>query len=184
MNIDKFVNSKDFKNCLKRYGGQISQKSELKQEEKWIKQIKDKKLKKELLKFHKKLKKQFGEANFLALLTIPKNKKEEGWLMKFCLRHEWIHILLKKNKIKFQEISKKCWPYDEGINEYMGTYLDKKLDKLEKFRDKENYPLEKKNWIYAIKLRKLFKNKKIPKERKEVIINLLYDLKQKARSKA
>jgi hypothetical protein len=179
-NIDKFVNSKDFQDCLKRYGGQVAQKSELKQEEKWIKQIKNEELKNELLKFHAKIKNQFGKANFLALLTIPRNKKEKEWQMRFCLRHEWIHILLDNNKIQFQEISKKYWPYDEGINEYMGTFLDGTLEKLEKFRDKENYPMEKKNWVYAIKLRELFKDKKIPRDRKKAILNLISNLKKRA----
>jgi hypothetical protein len=116
----------------------------------------------------------------LALLTIPRNKKEKEWQMRFCLRHEWIHILLDNNKIQFQEISKKYWPYDEGINEYMGTFLDGTLEKLEKFRDKENYPMEKKNWVYAIKLRELFKDKKIPRDRKKAILNLISNLKKRA----
>lgn len=172
-NIDKFVNSKDFQDCLKRYGGQVSQKSELNQEEKWIKKIANEELRKELLKFHGKLKNQFGETDFLALLTIPRNEKEKEWQIRFCLRHEWIHIFLDKNKIQFQEIAKKYLPYDEGINEYMGAYLDGTLDKLEKFRDKEDYPMEKKYWVYAIKLRELLKDKKTPKERKKALLHLL-----------
>ena len=178
-NIDKFVNSKDFQDCLKRYGGQIAQKSELKQEEEWIKQIKNGKLKNELLKFHERIKNQFGKTDFLALLTIPRNKKEKEWQMKFCLRHEWIHVLLNKNNIQFQKIDKRYWPYDEGINEYLGAYLDKTLDKLEQFRDKENYPMEKKNWIYSIKLRELLKDKNTPKQRKKSIFNLISDLKKR-----
>jgi len=177
-NIGKFVNSKDFKDCLKRYGGQVAQKSELKQEEKWIKQIKDKNLRNELLKFHEKLKKQFGKTDFLALLTIPRNKKEKEWQTRFCLRHEWIHILLDKNKIQFREIAKRYWLYDKGINEYMGAYLDGTLDKLEKFRDKEEYPMEKKYWVYAIKLRELLKDKKTPKERDKALLDLISNLRK------
>jgi hypothetical protein len=179
-NIDKFVNSKDFRDCLKRYGGQVSQKSELKQEEKWIRKINNKELRNELLKFHAKLKNQFGETDFLALLTTPRNEKEKEWQMRFCLRHEWIHILLDKNRIQFQEIAKKYWPYDEGINEYMGAYLDGTLGNLERFRDKENYPMEKKYWVYAIKLRELLKNKKTPKERKKALLYLISNLKKRA----
>lgn len=177
-NIDKFMSSKDFENCLKRYGGQVATKGGLKKEEKLMKQIKDKKLKNELLKFNEKLKKQFGKSDFLALLTIPRNKKEKEWQMKFCLRHEWIHILVQKNKIHFQDISKKYWPYDEGIDEYMAAYLDNTLNKLEKFRDKENYPMERKNWVYAIKFRELLKEKNTPKERKKAIFDLIFDLKK------
>ena len=32
-NLDKFVNSKDFLNCLKRFGGQVAEKRTLKKEE-------------------------------------------------------------------------------------------------------------------------------------------------------
>lgn len=177
-NIEKFVKSKEFKKCLKRYGGQVSQKSELKKEEKWIKKIKDERLKNELLKFNQKLRNKFGENYFLTLMTIPKNKKEKEWQIKFCLRHEWIHILLESNKIHFQRISKKYWTYDEGINEYMGAYLDGELNKLEKFKEKENYPMEKKYWIYAIKLREIFKDKKNSKERKKAIFKLISNLKK------
>lgn len=177
-NIDKFVASKDFETCLKRYGGQVAKKSELKLEERLIKQIKDGKLKRELLKFNKKLKNKFGKTDFLALLTIPRNKKEKDWQMKFCLRHEWIHILLEKNGIYFQKFSKKYWVYDEGINEYMGAFLDGKLNELENLRKREKYSMEKKNWIYAIKFRKLLENKKTPKERKEAILSLTSKLKK------
>ncbi|MBR9701329.1 hypothetical protein GOV13_00215 [Candidatus Pacearchaeota archaeon] len=182
-NIDKFVNSKDFKDCLKRYGGQVAEKSELKKEEKLIRGIKSEKLRNELLRFYKKLNSQFGKTDFLALLTIPRNEKEKEWQMKFCLRHEWIHILLSKNRIYFQEIHKRYWPYDEGINEYLGAYLDGTLNKLEKFRDKEKYPLEKKNWVYAIKFKELFKDSKTPEERKKTIKGLIKKLKKDCKEK-
>jgi hypothetical protein len=177
-NISKFVHSKDFKDCLKRYGGQVIQKSDLKNEEKLIKTIEDNKLREELLRLNKKFKENIKDTDSLAVLTIPRNSKEKEWQMRFCLRHEWIHILLEKNKIRFQKIAKKYWPYDEGINEYFGAYLDLKLNKLEEFRNKENYPLEKKYWVYAIKIRELFKNKNNPKERKRTILDLISKLKK------
>lgn len=176
-NITRFVNSKDFKSCLKRYGGQAASKSGIIQEVKFTKKIKDKWLKEEMLEFYKKLALKLSKASHVALLTIPKNKKEKSWLMKFILRHEWIHILLQKNEVHFQDIKKSYWVYDEGINEYMGAYLDNTLPKLEKFRDKEKYPLEKQNWIYALKFRTLFENCKTPKERKRALIKLLKSLK-------
>jgi len=178
-NIGKFISSKDFKVCLRRYGGQVVQRDELKQQKIWINGIKDEKLKEELIKLNNKLKEQFNKSDYLALLTIPRNEKEKKWQTIVCLRHEWIHILLNKNKIRFQTIAKKYWIYDEGINEYMGSYLDKTLGKLEKFRDRESYPIEKKYWIYAIKLRELLKGKNIPKKRKEAIFSLLSNLKSK-----
>ncbi|MBU0760429.1 MAG: hypothetical protein KJ858_01940, partial [Nanoarchaeota archaeon] len=158
-NIDKFVNSKDFKSCLKRVGGQVTSRKEWKKELKWFKKIEDISLRNELLKLHYQIKKKLDKTEHLALLTKTKIIKWKKWMMTHCLRHEWIHILLDKNKVQFQEINKKYWPYDEGINEYLGCYLDGTLSKLEKFRDKETYPMEHKNWVYAIKLRELLKEK-------------------------
>lgn len=40
-NIDKFVKSKDFKKCLKRYGGQVASKRGLDQEQKWFEKTKN-----------------------------------------------------------------------------------------------------------------------------------------------
>lgn len=172
-NISKFVASKDFLACLKRYGGQVVSKESLTQEISWIHKIKDNKLKNELLVFYKRLKKKLNRSPFIALMTIPRNKKEEAWLLKYCLRHEWIHILLQKDKIYFQKIKREYGPYDEGIDEYMGAYLDKSLDILEKFRDEETYSLEKKGWVYAIKFRELLKNCPNPKQRKTILLKFL-----------
>ena len=182
-NINKFVNSKDFKNCLKRYGGQVAKKKDLNKEEKLIEQIKDEKLKKELLEFQEKIRRQFERTDYLALLTIPRNNKEKKEQISI-LRHEWIHILLHENKINFQSIYKKLWTYDEGINEYLGAYLDKTLNNLEKFKDKENYPTEKKYWVYAIKFRELLKGKNTPKERKKTIIHFMHSLKKEHENKS
>ena len=176
-NICKFVGSKDFLVCLKRYGWQVIEKKELVQQGKSARQIMDRELRSELLSFYRILKGKFGDG-FLALLTIPRNKKEKELQLISILRHEWIHILLYANKVIFQKIDKKCWVYDEGINEFMGAYLDGTLNKLEKFRDKENYPMEKKNLIYAIKLRESFKDKNTSSERRKVIFGLMSDLRR------
>ncbi len=176
-NIDKFVNSVDFKKCLKRFGGQISDKKDLKQEEKWINQIKNERIKEEMLALHCRIKKKLAKTDKLALLTIPSNKKQKEWQLKNCLRHEWIHILLEQNKIHFQKINKKYWKYDEGLITYIEAFTDKKLKKLEKMRDEEDYPMEKQYYVYAMRFRKILENKKIPKERKQEIIKLMKELK-------
>lgn len=175
-NVNIFVNSKDFKKCLKRYGGQVSSKKDLNKKLKWIKKIKNTQIKTELLIFQKKLENYLKYCNYLALLTIPKNKKEKEWQLKWCLRHEWIHILLDNNKIQFREINKKYFSYDEGINCYMGAFLDNELELLEKLMRKEHYPLEKQGWKYAIKFRELLKNKSSPTIRKKVITSLIKKL--------
>lgn len=176
-NIDKFVYSNNFKKCLNRFGGQIFSKKEWKNELKWINKIKNDKIQAELLKFHYNLHNQFKKTDYVALLTIPRNKKEEEFQLKWCLRHEWIHLLLNKNKIHFQEISKKYLPYDEGINCYMGAFLDNETDKLEEFKEKENYPLEKNGWIYAIRFRELLKDADSPILRKKRLVALISRLK-------
>lgn len=172
-NLNKFVNSKDFLKCLKRFGGQVAEKRTLKKEENLYEKIQDKKIKSELLRFHARIKKSLKKTNQIALLTKSNIKKEKDWLGKDTLRHEWIHILLYQNKISFQEIRKEYWTYDEGLNEYLAAFVDGNLLELEKFRDKETYPLEKKNWVYAIKFRELLKNKITPRQRKETIRSLI-----------
>lgn len=132
-----------------------------------------------MLKFYNKVNKKMGKAGYIALLTRTKIKKHYEWQMKYGLRHEWIHILLGKNKIKFQEIDKKLWPYDEGVNEFMGCFIDENLGNLEEFRNKENYPIEHLNWVYAIRFRELFKDKTTPKQKKKVIFKLMKRLRKR-----
>jgi len=156
-NISKFLASAEFRKCLKRYGGQVVYKKE------WNKRRFGDNSK--LLKLYNKFKKK----DAIALLTMTNKKKEKGYLMKYILRHEWIHILLKKNNIYFQKKGRKYWPYDEGLNEYMASFLDNDLANLEKHMKNEKYPMEKKYWEYAIKFRDLLKNKKGSLERKNFL---------------
>ncbi|MEJ2267726.1 MAG: hypothetical protein P8X70_01480 [Nanoarchaeota archaeon] len=175
-NLDKFIQSKDFQNCIKRFGGQVAEKKDLQKEERLYKKISNKKIREELLNVYLKVKEKLKNAEQIALITKTNIKKEKEWIEKFILKHEWIHILLYKNKIDFQKINKKYWKYDEGLVEFLGVYIDRNLDKLEKFRDEEQYPTEKQNWIYAIKFRKLFENISNPKERKMKIKDLMREL--------
>src|SRR4030042_3868687 len=172
-NINKFISSKDFKSCLRRVGGSVASRKDMEKELILIKKIPNEEIKQEMLRYHKRIIDKLKKTERVALITKTNIKKWYNWLMKYGLRHEWIHILLDKNKIQFQEIKKKLWHYDEGINEYLGAYLDSNLDKLEKFRNKERYPMEKKNWIYAIKFRKILEGKNTPKDRKKALIELI-----------
>jgi len=177
-NLDEFVNSKDFQKCIKRFGGQVAEKKDLQKEERLYKKISNKKIREELLNVYLKVKEKLKNAEQIALITKTNIKKEKEWIEKFILRHEWIHILLYKNRIEFQKINSNYWKYDEGLVEFLGVYIDRNLDKLEKFRDEEQYPTEKQNWIYAIKFRKLFENISNPKERKIKIKNLMRRLRK------
>jgi len=175
-NIEKFNKSKELKKIVKRVGGQAITKEEVIKGIKDCKKIQNEKLKKELLSLHKMIKLNLKENN-LALLTKTKNQKHQELLLNSILIHEWIHLLLLKNKINFKDISEKHWKYDEGLVTYLEYYIKNKLNHLESTKKKTKYPTAKVYYIYAIKFRKLLKNKETPKERKKVLIDLLKKLK-------
>src|SRR3989344_5511489 len=81
-NIGKFISSKDFKVCLRRYGGQVVQRNELKQQKKWIKKIKKKKKKKKKIKKKNKKKKKnsgFKRKKKINIWSFIKKKHGENW---------------------------------------------------------------------------------------------------------
>lgn len=172
-NIDKFVNSKDFKECLKRWGGQVASKKGLKSNDENYRTIKNPKLKKELLNLNQKIKKGLKNNDFLALITKSKIKKEEERVKIHVLRHEWIHILLDENDLGFRKLSKNTyWKYNEGLVTYLENYLDKSLDKLKLKLDKEKYPMQRYYYLYGLKIARMMKDKTNSKERKRVILRL------------
>ena len=177
-NLQKFVNSKDYKKCIKRYGGFITSKEDIKKFKKLIISLPESSIKKYLMKYCNRTLKQLGNNKFIVFLTKTKIKSEKDDLIKNILRHEYIHRLLFQNEVHFSKIKNDYWKYDEGLNEYLGAYIDRNLDKLEKFKNKEKYSYEKQYWIYAIKFRKLFENKNTPKKRKQIINNLIKKLKK------
>ena len=177
-NIEKFESSKELKKILKRYGGQAITKKEVVKGLKDCEKIKNIKLRKELLDLHKRIQSNLKENN-LALLTKTKNKKEKDSLLNFVLKHEWIHLLLFKNKIKFQTIADKHWKYDEGLVTYFDYSSEDDLSSLERKKKNAKYPTTRIYYAYAIKFRELLKGKKTPKERKKVLIDLLKELNKK-----
>ena len=105
-NIDKFESSKEYKKIKNEFSGQAITKKEVVKGIKDCKKIKNLKLKKELLNLHDSILKSLKEDN-LALLTKTNNKKEKEILLNSILFHEWIHLLLMKNKIYFIRKDKK-----------------------------------------------------------------------------
>ncbi len=172
-NFSKFLNSKDFKGLLKRYGGQVAQKDHINDEIYLILKIKDEKIKKQMIRFYSNLAKKFETTDSVAVLATPKKKEEKERQLSYCLRHEWIHILLEKNNIDFQKIHPKFWPYDEGLNEFIGEYIDDNLQNLERIRREEKYEFEKKYVSYAIKFRELMEYKNTSQKRKLAILKLM-----------
>jgi len=170
-NIDDFISSNDFKKCIKRYGGQVYDKKRLREEEKWTEKIQNKKLKKKLLNIHKRIRKRLNKKGYIALLTRTKIKKELDFLLKWILRHEWIHILLMKNNLYFQKINKRYWKFDEGLVTYLDAFLNNKINGLEKIEKVTKTKMEKAYFKYAIKFREILKNKKTPQGRKQALLN-------------
>lgn len=177
LNLDKFIASKDFGDCIKRFGGQVYTKKGVENDQETLEKIKNSRAKKELKQLIKTAQKHLKHSDNVALLTKTKIKKEKEWLFKHVLLHEWVHLLLYKNKIKFQNKGSKYWKYDEGLNEFLINYSINSLDKLEKLRDQEKYPYEKQYFIYAIKWRAWLKNCKTPQQRKSKILEVYRRLK-------
>jgi len=175
-NMDKFESSKEYKKIKKEFSGQAITKEEVIKGIKDCKKIKNEKLKKELLDLHHLVLKNLKEDN-LALLTKTNNKKQKEILLNSILFHEWIHLLLIKNKIYFKSEGDKFWKYDEGLVTYLEYYSKNRLNYLESTKNKVKYPSQKLYFVYAIKFRKLLKDAKTPKEIKYSILNLLKSLK-------
>lgn len=178
-NINEFINSKYFKEHMKRWGGQVCDKKDLAKDLIAFKRIEDDKLKRILLKIINKIKDRIKISKSVILLTKPRSKKELDWTMHFILRHELTHILFQKNRIHFQNKGSKYWKYDEGLATYCDFLIDRKLNKLDKEASNPRCKnlMEKWYYIYAIKFREKLKNKKTSKERKEVISKIYKKLK-------
>lgn len=181
-NIEKYEKSKEFKKIANEFSGQAITKKEVLKGIKDCKKIRNQRLKKELINLHKKIKKNLKD-DVLVLLTKTNNKKQKEILLNSYLLHEWIHILLIKNKVYFKSISERHWKYDEGLVTYLEYYINNRLNYLKFIKNRIKYSYQKIYFVYAIRFKKLFKNKNNSKKRKETIIKLLKSLKQKHQNK-
>ena len=172
-NIAKFFN-KDLKGLSKRYGGEAYSVKSLKYQKRIIQNIRNNKIKNEIEKLLKKIEKRII-TNKIALLTKTTRKKELH-NMQSVLIHEWIHILLAKNKIDFN-LKNYNWKYNEGLVTYLTWILEDKTYRLEDGFKNFKSTFEKHYYSKAIEFRKLLKNKKTPKERKQTIMKFYNSLK-------
>lgn len=177
-NIDTFENSRELKEIEHRFSGQAITKDEVMKGITALKNIKNHVLRKELLKTYQKIKSKLNE-NSLALLTIPDNDKEKDFLLNSILLHEWIHVLLIKNKIYFQSISENYWKYDEGLVTYLEYFLSGNLNSLKPLRKNTKYLSFRVYFIYALKFRKLLENVDEASERKAVLLKVIKELNHK-----
>ena len=166
-NVVKFVNSKEFQDIIKRYGGQVIKKKSFDEYFfKRINKIKDIEIKGEYLRIYNKIKKALGNSNQLAILTKTSKKQEKENLRKLILLHEWIHVLLDENSLNIEN----NWKYNEGLVTYLQEFLGGRLNMLESNVKKIDYNFEKQYFIYAIKFRELLKNIKESRQRKKKIL--------------
>jgi hypothetical protein len=149
-NLEKFYSSKDYKKCIKRYGGQVFNKRSISDLKSLRNNIKNKQILDILNDLLFRIKKaNNSRLDRIALLTETKKEKELQVLCYKILRHEWIHILLEENKIRFKD-----WRYNEGIVTYFEAYLDHLLSYLDKPLKKEKYSFN----IECLKKAIYFKN--------------------------
>jgi hypothetical protein len=174
--VNEFINSSDFQKCIKRYGGQVVLKNELLKEKNWYSKIKNKTLRNNMLSLHEKIKKELGDSDHLALLTKTEKKEEQEFVMKNILKHEWLHIILIKNNIYFQNIKKSYWKYDEGLVAYFDAMLDNRLAELEITARRVKTKYEKTSFKAACKFKAILKNKNTPQQRKKAILNFYQKL--------
>lgn len=151
-NLGTFYDSKDYKKCIIRCGGQVISKNSFSRFRNFVKRIKNQEIKDILLDFCKRVEKNMQEANKIAALTETSIEKEKEQLVYRVLRHEWIHILLEENHIRSNN-----WKYNEGLVSYFEFYIDKNLNNLEKSLKLERYDFNKEYFLNAIIFRDLLK---------------------------
>lgn len=159
-NIEEFLRSKiykrDVENCKNEGGGSVLEKKYFERFEKEIEKISNRKLKTKVKSIFNKINEEFY-SDFLAVMC-------KGKAFDKILKHEWIHVLLKKNDIYFQERKKK-WEWDEGLVTYLQYFISNKFDKLEKRLEKSENKFYKKYAKYALKWNEILQNYKEPEER-------------------
>ncbi len=174
-NVETFFKSKEFKVLLKKPGGSVLTKRELNRGLNYSKKIKDKKIRSDYYKIYKKIRRVLKNSH-VALLARLKSKREMKFTFNIILFHEWIHVLLIKNRIYFQNIKKSYWELDEGLTTYLENFANNKIDRIKKGLPGLN-GLSKIYYSNAKKWHNILKNAKTPKERKKRILNFYRKLK-------
>jgi len=169
--LDKFVQSKGFKDVSKELSGSIIKKKSLNTA--LIRKIEDNRTRKEYEQFYKMVNKAPGEV--VVILTKPSNNRERKKVNDFLI-HEYIHLLLIQNNIEFKNIGAEQWVLDEGLVIFMEYYIHGDSRKIMQAKSEDKYTsicLD-----YAKKWAKILNNKK-PKERKRIILNFYRKIKEK-----
>jgi hypothetical protein len=152
-NLDDFYNSEGYSKCKIRYGGQVISKQYPSRIKNLISKIKNEKIEGTLIDFCDRIEKNVGDSDKIAVLTETDIKTERENLINNILRHEWIHILLDKNRIHPNK-----WEYNEGLVTYIEFYLMNRLDTMEDYAKKQKNNFEKEYFLKGIIFRDLVKN--------------------------
>ncbi len=167
-NIECFIDSDEFKECLERFGGQVIERNTFKKYfPGWINEIENLEIRRELHTIYKKISGAMGMGPRIAVLTKSSKKSEIEKIKSFVLFHEFIHILVNENKLDFKD-----WRYNEGLVTYLQEFSNKKINKLDEEARKSTYNFQKQYYVYAIKFRELLKGDNVPEKRKQKIIEL------------
>jgi hypothetical protein len=151
-NLEKFYNSQDYKNCIKRYGGQMISEKSFRYYKTFISKIKNRDINKILLDFCHRIDKKIGNVEKIAVLTETKDKTEKKLLLDEVLRHEWIHVLLEQNNLRA-----KNWKYNEGLVTYIDYLMKERLNDLEEHEKRANCNFQREYFTNAIIFRDLLK---------------------------
>jgi hypothetical protein len=104
-----------------------------------------------------------------ALTPFPSKKQMK--IFRHVLFHEWLHVLLLKNKIIFQEMWK-SWGWDEGLITYMENYFayrEKVEERLRKRLRIAKSSTKKYYLRFGLKWAKILENKRGPEIREEIL---------------
>lgn len=172
-NIEKFLNSEEYKKLSQGVGGQVLSNKSIKYLEK-INNLLSNKARNNLKKILNKIGKIKED---LSVITIS-SKKQDIIFLESLLIHEWTHTLLNKNKIErhFFKNLKGKWEYDEGLTTYLTAYAQNEINKLNFYATCPDLHYRK-YYIYALKFKNLLKGKNTSKQRKQAIINFYKSLK-------
>lgn len=154
--LEEFIQFLDSSGRQTSKGCVITQRGIVREIER-VNSLKNKKLKKELLKFYSKIRKKIGRANNLTLVCDTEHPDE-------TLLHEFVHELMHANDIIIKDI-----PINEGLVTYMTHYG---LGDSDAFYEKNPKVRESNLYIgYAKRIANFFKNTKTPEKRKELILS-------------
>jgi len=176
INLTNYLQSEEYKRDTHRPHASVISQSNLKLELKLISKIENEKIKKETEILYNKIRKKIGQTKRLTLIWKPKKEEKNKW--KEVLLHEFIHELMKENKIR-----PKSWKWNEGLVTYATHFA------LNKHKEFEDFPPlgKSKMWniyaVYAHKWAKLLKNVKNPQERKQMIINKIEEVDKRCKKR-